>query len=151
MAETVPGPSEFESVDNSREYGYLGVDPTVLIAFSPLKADIYIRLSADKFVKVLRAGDAFGADEVQKYRNDKKLKVLYLSEADINVLITKIDEGLDEALQAPGGPAPAQVASLHTATHSLIHDVGDQIGITKEIQQVTKKQIQATIASIKHD
>jgi hypothetical protein len=143
--------TQFESIDNSREYGYLGVDPGVLITFSPLKADIYVRLSADKFVKILRAGDAFGVEDVRRFKENKGLKNLYLLEKDIQVLVEKVEQGLDDALKQPGGTTPAQASRLHQATYSLVHDVGDQIGITKEIQQVTKKQVQTTISSIRHD
>lgn len=142
---------DFESVDNSLEYGYLGVDPGVLIGFSPLRADIYLRLSSDKFIKVLRAGDPFDAADVQKYKTDKKLRALYLSEKDLSVLLAKVEEELDQVLRQPGGPTPGQTAKLHSATYSLIHDVGDQMGITPEIQQVARKQVQATVASIRHD
>ena len=44
--------------------------------------DIYIKLSDNKYLKILHAGDAFSKDRIDKYKNEKKIETLYFHNSD---------------------------------------------------------------------
>ncbi len=142
---------ETPSVDDSRQHGFLGLQPQALISMSPLKADIYLRLSRERFIKILQSGDVFDEADLRKYRDDKGLEHLYLREGDLGILIQKAEEGLDELKRQGVPPTPTQVSKFHHVTYSLLKDVGDQIGISADMQRLTKKQVGATVDSIQHN
>lgn len=44
--------------------------------------DIYIKLGANKYLKILHAGDAFSKERIDKYKNEKKVEYLYFHNSD---------------------------------------------------------------------
>ncbi len=44
--------------------------------------DIYIKLGANKYLKILHAGDTFSKERIDKYKNDKKIDSLYFHNND---------------------------------------------------------------------
>lgn len=44
--------------------------------------DIYIKLGANKYLKILHAGDTFSKERIDKYKNEKKIDSLYFNNAD---------------------------------------------------------------------
>lgn len=44
--------------------------------------DIYIKLNANKYLKILHAGDAFSKERIDKYKNEKKVEHLYFHNSD---------------------------------------------------------------------
>ncbi len=44
--------------------------------------DIYIKINANKYLKILHAGDAFTKERIDKYKNEKKVEQLYFHNSD---------------------------------------------------------------------
>jgi DNA-binding NtrC family response regulator len=51
--------------------------------------DIYIRLSSNKYLKILHTGDTFSKERLDKYKNEKKVESLYFHNNDRRKFITK--------------------------------------------------------------
>lgn len=51
-------------------------------SFKSVLFDVYIKLSENKFLKILHAGDDFSQERLNRYRDDKKVEFLYFKKSD---------------------------------------------------------------------
>lgn len=119
----------------------------LLIRVSPLKSDIYIRLSKKKFVKLFLPGDEFDANDLERYYQSKHVEYMYLRRKDsaefikkfrfeLEELLLRDDLRQEEALQA--------TEMAHDAIQELIHSVG----FTEEVQDLAKRNVEITLKAV---
>ncbi|GHU65035.1 hypothetical protein FACS1894123_10680 [Bacteroidia bacterium] len=119
----------------------------LLIRVSPLKNDIYIRLSERKFVKLFKTGDEFDANDLERYYQSKNVEYMYLRRAETGEFIKKFRRELEELLlrddlrqeELMGASEMAQ-----DAIHELVHGVG----FTEEVQELAKKNVEITLKAM---
>jgi hypothetical protein len=63
---------------------YCRIATALLLRYSPLKTDIYIRLSKDKYVKLFMKGDVFDKNDLEHYLTQKKISYLYILKENVS-------------------------------------------------------------------
>jgi HD-GYP domain-containing protein (c-di-GMP phosphodiesterase class II) len=131
----------------TEEVRYCRIRTSLLLSVCPLKGDIYIRLSDQKFVRLFKTGDTFERADLQKYTEQKKISHLYVRKEECEEFIQKYKEALEKMV---GGP-PLDLAALSKSSDTAIETVQDlsqRIGFTKEVQALAKTQVALAVKAM---
>src|SRR5690606_16060044 len=103
----------------------------LLISVTPLKADIYIRLSDTHFVKMFRTGDSFDRADLEKYKNKKGVEYFYLRAEDTSEFIEKYKK---EILSWVGSKELTMEMASQSAESAVdvIQQLNKTLGFTEE-------------------
>jgi HD-GYP domain-containing protein (c-di-GMP phosphodiesterase class II) len=121
-------------------FPFLRMGIPLLLRTNPLVADVYIRLSPLKFLKLFHAGASFGQEDVEKYHNQKKVDFFYIRQEDSEKVTSKLNEALESLLKQI--PLPQKVStSVSQATIDTLHSLVNQVGFTPEVQKLVKNGV----------
>ncbi len=70
------------------------ISAPLLVAASPLGGDVYIALSAAKYLRIFRQGDSFTGEDLQKYHTTKGVEYFYLKAKDSVGFLEKVHKAL---------------------------------------------------------
>ncbi|MGE4232996.1 MAG: HD-GYP domain-containing protein [Bacteriovoracia bacterium] len=118
----------------------------LLIQASPLKGDVYIRLSKDHYVKLFHEGAEFSKEDLEKYAIKKKQEYLYLNKGEIQEFIQKYQVILTKFLALPVTKNTA--GNMQISVHETIHELTSKIGFTSEVKELTKQNVQLALKTI---
>lgn len=112
------------------EVDYKKVRTSYFLRFNKTLCDVYVQLSEQKYVKILKKGDIYSRADIKKW-SEKKMKYLYIENEDF-------EEFKDEYARTPFlvqdkdlTPESAEEASL--AAIELVHEIVKEIGVTEEV------------------
>lgn len=127
---------------------YCRINTALLLKTNPLAADIYIRLSPTKYVKLFQKNDEFDNNDLQRYREQKKIDYLYLLKDDCSLLMTSLLGELDKMLSA--NPPPSTQTATETVENVVetIHELIDKIGVTEEVQKAVQSSVKITMKAM---
>ncbi len=97
--------------------------------FNHTDCDIYLRLSAHKFVKIIHGGDYYDKDIIEKYAN-KKQSHLYISKADFERFGSRLGSMPFLGLIDTEGSTLTTEAMVRQ-THALLQDLVTSVGISE--------------------
>jgi HD-GYP domain-containing protein (c-di-GMP phosphodiesterase class II) len=120
------------------------------LSVCPLKGDIYIRLSKDKFVKLFREGDVFDLQDLEKYTIKKGVEYLFIRKEQCQEFAQKYLVELQKNLSNENLTVE-EVGKLNHSVHETVHELSSKLGFTKEVQELTKTQVQLTVKSMGKD
>ena len=109
------------------DIGYVRIRTRLLLSVSPLKGDVFLRLSNSKFLKIFNEGDSFERADFEKYTNQKSIQYLYIKEGTINDFIDKYKHELLNLLKSAPLAASAAMKigeEAHETVQELIRTVG---------------------------
>jgi HD-GYP domain-containing protein (c-di-GMP phosphodiesterase class II) len=122
---------------------------TLLLSGNMFAFDVYIKISDEKFTKILSQGDRFNISDYAHY-SVKKLKYLYLRQTDFVVFMNKFAEELQSIMADASKPFNIETAiDISMSVHEMIHDAIPELGFTPELQQIAKVSIDLAVNSIK--
>lgn len=125
-----------------QEFSPISINLLEFIGSNP--SDIYIKISDKHFVKVLNAHDVFSKEDKQKY-STKPLEVLYLKKGENQASIDKlIEKALKKLIDQQEMPLANKLSISHTQLVGMIKFTG----ITPELAELTKANIQQSVAYI---
>ena len=130
------------------EAQYCRINTELLLKVIPLQGDIYIRLSATKYVKLFKKGDTFNAADLSKYLMEKKIDYLYLRRDNCPEFIAKFKTALAAIIQQKVIGAP-EVFNVASKVQESIVDLAQSFGFTPEIQEVVRQNVQLVINAVK--
>lgn len=133
--------------ENSSVYPFTRISTSLLLKMNPLAADIYVRLSAMKYVKLFNQNDVFDNNDLQRYREQKKLDYLYIRTGDTREFAKQLLAELKKMLETiPAGDlkAAAPVADVIETIHDLIA----KVGITEEVAAAVKSSVDVTMKAM---
>lgn len=119
----------------------------LLLSVSPLKGDIYIRLSDTKFVKLFQQGDVFDRNDLEKYTEKKGVEYLYIQKADCTLFAQKYREDLEKLLKQPYINTEQAVKSAESV-HEAVQALAKTVGFSQEVQDLVKTQVQVAMKAI---
>jgi HD-GYP domain-containing protein (c-di-GMP phosphodiesterase class II) len=126
--------------ENNPSYPYFRVGIPLLTRSNPLVADIYIKLSELKYIKLFHKGTPFGKEEVDKYHGSRKIEFLYVKLTEAEALTAKFNEALEKLLKEV--PLPNSVSTpVSLATIETVHSLVNQVGFTPEVQRLVKNNV----------
>ena len=122
----------------------------LLLSVGPLQGDIYIQLGKDKFVKLFQMGDVFDAADLERYTVKKGVEYLFIRKEQSLEFATKYRDELKKMLLSENLTVE-DVTKLGEAVHETVQELSKQVGFTKEVQEMTKAQVQLTVKSMGKD
>lgn len=84
--------------------------------------DIYIKLSANKYLKILHTGDTFSKERLDKYKNEKKVDSLYFQNSDRRKFIQYNNFLSKKLIANENVPAYNKVNILKNVTEKFIEE-----------------------------
>lgn len=123
---------------------YFSIKPKSLLRVGLLPTPIYLKLSEDKYVKILNAGDCFNADDFHKY-SLKNVESFYLLNSDREAFFHHWLADLDKLGVAENTP-PSEFDRLAVRNLQNIYLLIGELGAHPEIQ---KKMLSAAVLSIR--
>ena len=127
--------------------GYCRIHTSLLTRVHPLNKDVFIRLSNVKYVRLFQEGDHFTAQDLEQYLVRKKIEYLYVRREDASAFTIKFRAELAEILKSK--QLNAQDAGKYAAgVHEMVHELGNVLGFTDEVQQVAKQGVQLALKAI---
>jgi HD-GYP domain-containing protein (c-di-GMP phosphodiesterase class II) len=123
---------------------FFRININMLLAVCPLKVDIYIKISETKYIKMFKQGDEFGPADCEKYIQKKGVEFLYIKSEDISSFILKYQTELD-ALKRAKSVNLESLVKIHDVSFETVQELSKQLGFSKEVQAIAKKQIELTI------
>jgi putative nucleotidyltransferase with HDIG domain len=109
---------------------YVGIPAAQFISGSVSRFDVFVRLAADRYLKILHAGDAFLPARVDSYRS-KGVTHFFIRRADQARFLQFENTLAKAALQAPGASEAAKVALTLSQGDRVVVFLRDQ-GLTPE-------------------
>jgi len=115
---------------------YQKIKATFFWRFNKSLCDIYIKLSDEKFVKIVNKNDSYSREDILKYTR-KSFKYLYVKKEDTAAFSKNI-------LDTPFLVLDKSEASLIT-THAVIHELALEAGISKNVVELTQNTLNQII------
>jgi len=113
----------------------------------PLMLDLFVRLSAEKYVRVFKKGDSFTEKDITNFLTKKQIEYLFCQKGDAVLLAKKLKEDMERdfklATATPEGGTKAAAAAQEAAI-----ELGNRIGFTPEVQAVAKQGIVSCLKTI---
>lgn len=120
----------------------------LLLSVCPLEADIYIRLTEAKYLKLMREGDTFDLEDMEKYTVKKGVEYLYIRKSEIQEFISKFQAELLKYLDSKPELGMDEVAKLNDSVFETIQSLGEAVGFSEPVQQMAKTQVQLTMKAM---
>jgi hypothetical protein len=136
-----------DKVEPSTELEYCPIRTNLLIRVSPLKGDIYIRLSGEKFVKLFQTGDEFDQMDLARYYEEKQVEYLYLRRESTSEFVQKFTTELDLLLAKPD-LKPEEALQTAEMTQEAVQELVHRVGFTPEVQTLAKKNVELSLKAI---
>lgn len=130
-----------------QEEKFCRIPTELLLEVVPLKADIFIRLSAVKYVKMFRKGMEFKADDARRYLDKKKVQFLYIQADEVDGFIDHFQETVTE-LAAREDLAPEEQYEVASQILESVGSLGEQLGFNEKVQEIAQQGIKMTMKSI---
>lgn len=110
-------------------------------------SDVYIRLRANKYIKLLNKGDSFDTQDREKILNDKKIEHLYVPLQEATAYVNRFKNELqrllnDEKLEGK------DTTQISTSVLETTQDLIRRSGVTPEAQAAIKTNILVSIKSM---
>lgn len=100
--------------------------------------DIYIKLSGNKYLKILHAGDAFSKERIDKYKNEKKVEYLYFHNSDRRKFIQYNNFLAKKLVENEHVPAFNKVNMLKNVSEKFIEE-SFTVGIKPQVVEQGKE------------
>lgn len=120
-----------------------------LVKANSVPCDVFLKLSEKKYIKVLNDSDAFGQADFDHYQS-KNVQYLYVKRDDAPSFLknlTKTVTSIVEAAKASGDAS--QAIDVGSQAISTIQDSIRTLGITPEVQELTKESMDMAVQTIK--
>lgn len=125
---------------------YCGIPIPILLQFKEVLADVYIKLSDGKYVRLLNKGDPFEKIDEAKFK-EKKVNLLYIKKEDTDTFLSEFAGGAKEALRLSVG-TDESFFEVPKKVHQLIHHAIHTVGFTEEVRVLTEETVNHSVETI---
>lgn len=112
--------------------------------WNTIRADIYIKLPSEKYVKIINESETFPFDIVKKYK-DKNVDYVYLNEVDYIKMLEGASKKIHLALEKSINLPVNEKINLQFSAVQNIHEQMRNVGISEEVVTLTESAIDNTI------
>jgi HD-GYP domain-containing protein (c-di-GMP phosphodiesterase class II) len=123
---------------------YCSIDTNLLIRVSPLEADIYVRLSDKKFIKLFREGDQFNLEDLKRYSHQKKVSQMYIKRSETVEFVQKLTRQLISILNRNPFDDKSS-AEIAEQAHEVLRELTQRVGFTPEVQEAAKETVKLSM------
>lgn len=119
----------------------------LLIKVSPLKGDVYIRLSEFHYVKLFKQGDSFDKSDLEKYGEKKKVEYFYLRKGETAEFVQKYKKLLNDYLMKSEVFGESGLNNS-ISVHETVQELASKLGFTEEVKDLTKTHVLITMKTM---
>ena len=131
----------------AEDAAFTRINTSLLLQMNPLAADIYVRLSATKFLKLFQRDDEFDENDLARYRDQKKIDYLYIRKDECHIFAEKLVAELKKLL-ATAAPADQSVNKTVEDAVETIHQLIQKVGVTKEVQEAVSVSVKVAMKTM---
>ncbi len=131
----------------AEDVAFTRINTSLLLEMNPLAADIYVRLSTTKFLKLFQRDDEFDENDLSRYRDQKKIDYLYIRREDCAIFAEKLVIELQKLL-ATAVPADLNANQTVESAVETIHQLIQKVGVTKEVQDAVNVSVQVAMKTM---
>lgn len=147
LSVTQDGKKSRIATESDLDREFCRIQTHLLLEASPLKSDIYLRLSARKYLRLFFKGDSFDRVDLEKYLRQKKVEYLYLKSEETSEFVQKLNQKLERMLE-DANLRPAEAADAATMAVETVREIALNIGFTPEVQKIFKSGVALVIKSV---
>ncbi len=136
--------------DRQSDDSFCRIKTELLLKVIPLEADVYIRLSQIKYVKMFRKGRVFGQEDLDKYQGRKKIDYFYLKMEEVAGFIGQFQEKITAMVLTEKG-SRFERAITAAAITEVVSELHSQLGFSPEVQKIAKAAVDMTVQSVGKD
>ncbi len=85
--------------------------------------DLYIKLSSNRYIKLLKRGDYFSAKRIKRYKDEKGVEYLYFKTKDRGVYIHYLNQLAEKWIKKPGKSVVKKVKAVQLLTEKYIEEI----------------------------
>lgn len=130
-----------------RHLNYLKLRTELLLRTSPLKADMYIRLSDKKYIKLFHEGADFDKGDFEKYTQKKGVNYLFLRNDQYEEFFNKFREQL-QALEKKPDLTQEEAANALESSIETVNEMVRKVGFSKNVQALVKTNVNLSMKSM---
>ncbi len=133
---------------NYEEEEYKKIKLIYFLRFNEVLCEIYVKLSDEKYVKIISKGDTYSRADLDKYRS-KKITHLYISKSDYSEFSTNF-AGTPFLIENKKLPAD-EVENAVVSTLEIIHELVNDVGFTDQVLNLVDYSIFQIESQLKDD
>lgn len=133
--------------ENTLDEMYCPIRTPLLIKVSPLKSNIFLRLSEKKYLKVFPEGETFDRDDLQKYYEEKGVEFLYLKKDETSEFLDKFQSDLNALMDKPE-ISVTEASEAAEEAHETVQQMLHRTGFTEEVKEVARTAVMVTVKSM---
>jgi HD-GYP domain-containing protein (c-di-GMP phosphodiesterase class II) len=133
---------------------YCRIRTETILKLGLLGCDLFLQLPHDRFVRVLREGDLFEAEDLKRF-DDKSVKYLYVQAKDRDGLLEKMTRDLlqlaslkSSAKSSEKSSARKSVFDASTSALEVVAELTQRFGFTPAVQRLTDANVSLVVANI---
>jgi hypothetical protein len=127
---------------------FVKIRTKLLLSVCPLKADIYIKLSEVKYLKLFEVGDRFEFSDMEKYTVRKGVEYLYLKRGDAKEFIDKYNQDLEKLQRKQSTFTVEDMTQVNESIYETVRELGRTVGFTKDVQVMARHHMRMTVKSM---
>ncbi len=127
---------------------YVKIRTKLLLGVCPLKANVFIRLSDKKFLKLFKEGDRFEFADMEKYTIRKGVEYLYLRRDETKEFIDKYNMDLQKIVARASNISMEEMSQINGAIYETVQELANTIGFTKDVQVMARHHMKMTVKSM---
>ncbi len=112
--------------------------------------DIYVKLTANKYLKILHAGDTFSKERIDKYKNEKKLEYLYFHNSDRRKFIQYNNHLANRLIENKSVPTYNKVNQLKNVSEKYIEEAFT-VGVKPQVIEQGKEVCESVYKLIENE
>jgi len=133
----------------SKQEGYVGIRPKMFLKIRSCPADVFVKLSENKYVKIINKDEKFEKEIIQKFIN-KGVQRLYIERVHQASFADFMVDSLVNALKEAGDKSASEAKDVQVDAHQFVQDQLLSIGLNKTVIEVTKTTIDTTVKVMEH-
>ncbi|MEN9724050.1 MAG: hypothetical protein RJB38_2036 [Pseudomonadota bacterium] len=145
LLEALAGP-EYVVLSRKPDTEFHPIRLGMLLVAGPLPADIYIRLSDAKYLRIFRTGDVFDELDYDRYGHQKMLLNFYLRRDGLYPTVARLTDMIQERLS--GGLTAEEATELSEQTHEVVQRVIRHWYPAPEVNDLIKANLNLTLQAI---
>ena len=126
---------------------YAKIRPHLLLMASPLKGDVFVKLSGNKFLKLFAAGSEFDQNDYKKYVVEKNLEYLYLKKEDAENFVARLQNKIASQIDA-GAMDESNATDTAVSLHQTVRELITKIEPTEVLSPLIKEHARLTLRAV---
>lgn len=129
-----------EMIEGLEDSDFCQINPRLLLKIFPLAADVYIRISEGKHLKMFSKGSHFDPSDFERYATQKGIEHFYVKRSDSQALLDRLRSEVQATINREP-PDSEAIYELMSDISESVHDMVTSVGVTEEVREMTRSNM----------